>query len=290
MVESKSAYIYASLTIIFWASTAAVASLMLENLNSLQVLFYTSLIAFLSLLIIVFFQRKLHLVLAYRIKDYWNFAYMGFIGVFMFYALLFAGYMFAPAQQTLIIVYSWPIWVVIFAGLFLKEKLTFTKIGAIILGFIGVYVVVTQGNLFSFSFSYLIGNLFAFAAAICYGIFSILGKKHNYDKFTSVMFYYVFTLIFVTIANLLFSSIPAVSTYELTGLIWLGIFPSGLAFVFWFLALKHGDTATMSNLVFLVPFLSLVFIFFLLGERILVSSLVGLLLVIAGIVLQSYRK
>ena len=74
---------------------------------------------------------------------------------------------------------------------------------------------------------------------------------------------------------------------ELLGLVWLGAFTSGFAFVFWFLALKYGDTAKMSNIILLTPFISLVYIYFLVGEKILPSSMVGLAVIVLGILIQS---
>jgi drug/metabolite transporter (DMT)-like permease len=51
---------------------------------------------------------------------------------------------FAPAQEAFIVNYTWPIWVVIFAVIILKEKINKRKIIAIILGFIGVYIVASN--------------------------------------------------------------------------------------------------------------------------------------------------
>ncbi len=288
MTKEKISYLYVVLAVLLWAPTAAVGKLMLKDLNNLQVLFYISLIASISLFLIVLFQKKFSLIKKYMLKDYWHFACMGFIGVFLAYVFFFAGLMFAPAQETIIVNYTWPIWVVIFAMVLLKEKINFKKILAILLGFIGVYVVVSKGDIFTISLANIKGNLFAFAGAIFYGLFSVLGKKYNYERFTSMMFYYAFTFVFITISNLIFSEIPKISLYEFAGLSWLGIFASGLGVVFWFLALKHGDTAKMSNIVFLTPFLSLVFIYFFLGEKILFSSVLGLILIITGIIIHSY--
>jgi len=55
------------------------------------------------------------------------------------------------------------------------------------------------------------------------------------------------------------------------------------------LALKHGDTAKISNLIFMTPFLSLIYIHFLLGEKVLLLSIVGLVFIVAGILIQSIR-
>ena len=289
-MNEKLSYIYVSLAVFLWASTAAVGKLVLENLNNLQVLFYVSLFASIGLFLIVLFQKKLHLIKKYKTIDYWHFALMGFAGVFLYYIFLYAGLMYAPAQEAFIVNYTWPIWVVIFAIFILKEEFNIKKLIGISLGFIGVYVVATNGDLTGFNIANIKGDLFALVGAITYGIFSVYGKKYNYDKITSIMFYYLFSFLFVSITTIIFSEIPQITLFEFVSLIWLGVFCSGLAFVFWFLALKHGDTAKMSNIVFLTPFLSLVYIYFLLDEKILISSIIGLVLIVLGIIVQSVNN
>ncbi|MFH1393616.1 MAG: EamA family transporter [Candidatus Micrarchaeota archaeon] len=75
---------------------------------------------------------------------------------------------------------------------------------------------------------------------------------------------------------------------EIAGLLWIGIFSSGIGYLCRFLALKDGDTAKMSNIAFLTPVLSMIPILLLLGG-ILPPSVIGLALIIAGIIIQSAR-
>lgn len=198
--------------------------------------------------------------------------------------------MYAPAQEAFIVNYLWPMMVVIFAILILKEKLTLTKLLGLILSFIGVYIVATKGELLSFTFANAKGDILAILGAVSYGLFSVLGKKHKYETFTSMLLYYCFGFILVLITVFAFSSIPKVSLVQLAGLAWLGIMSNAIAFVFWFKALEHGDTAKMANIVFLTPFLSLIYIYFLLDEPILRSSIMGLVLIVLGIAIQELRK
>lgn len=63
----------------------------------------------------------------------------------------------------------------------------------------------------------------------------------------------------------------------------------GITFIVWLSALKKSQTtAHISNLIFLSPFLSLIYIHFLVGEEILLSTIAGLALIIAGIFLHHY--
>lgn len=290
MVKEKISYLYVSLAVILWASVPAVIKLLLKDLNNIQVLFYSTFMATIGLLLFVLCQKKISLIKEYKIKDYWIFAYMGFIGVFLYHTFVYGALMFSSAQEVSIINYLWPILAVIFALFLLKEKPTIKKFAGILLGFVGVYFVITKGNLFTFSFSGIKGPSLAFIGAICYGLFSILGKKQKYDKLVSIMFYNAFGLIFVLLTILLFSNIPSINFNQFLGLLWIGVFTQGFAFLFWFLALKYGDTTKMSNMIFLTPFLALIFIYFLLDEKILFSSIIGLILIIFGIIIQSFKN
>lgn len=282
-------YLFVFLASLLWASTAAVTKLLLVDLNNLQVLFFSTLFASISLLIISFAQGKFAMIKTYSLKDYAIFALMGFIGVFLYRFFLQAALLLMPAQEAFIVNYAWPIMVVLFAWVILKEQMTWRKVLGLLLSFIGVVIVITKGNFSVLNFS-VGGVLLALAGAVVYGFYSVLGKKQIYEKFTSTTFFYIFSFAYSVIALLLFSNIPALSLNQLGGLLWLGIFPSGLAFVFWLLALKHGDTVKISNLIFMTPFLSLIYIYFLLGEKILISSIIGLVVIVVGILIQSVSK
>jgi len=63
----------------------------------------------------------------------------------------------------------------------------------------------------------------------------------------------------------------------------------GIAYVVWLKALRFSRTAArVSNFIYLVPFLSLMMIHFTVGEEILLSTVVGLVLIVAGIMIQQY--
>lgn len=280
-------YIFVLLASLLWGSTAAVAKLLLTNLNNLQVLFFTNLFAFIGLFFIVLFQKKKAIIKTYTRHDYFTFAWMGFIGAFLHVFFLFSALQLLPAQEAFIINYLWPIMVMVFAVLLLKEQITLRKVLGIICSFLGVAIVITKGNFFALQFGNILGILSAIAGAVVFGLFSVLGKKQNYDKFVSMMFYYFFSFFYALIAVFLFSEIPTISIRQLLELAWLGVFTSGVAFVFWFLALKYGDTAKMSTMIFLTPFISLIYIYFLVGEKILLSSIVGLAVIVVGILIQS---
>jgi len=289
-MKSNAAYWYTLLASIIWASTAAVSKLILINLTNFEVLFYSSFFAVLGLGFFLFFKNRLRIIRDYKLFDYVWFAFMGLLGVFLYYILFYGALMFSSAQEAFIMNYTWPIWIVLFSFIILREKISFLKILAILISFFGVYVVATKGSFNIFSADSWLGIFMGLGAGICYGLFSVFGKKRKYDEISSMFFYYLFAFIFIAVFNFFTLDLRFLTSLEFIGVAWLGIFVSGVAFVLWFLALKQGDTAKVSNLIFLTPFISLIYIYLLIGEKILFSSIIGLILIVFGIILQSFRK
>lgn len=284
----KTAFIYALLAALLWGSTAATVKLLGMHLNNVQILFYTSAIAVISLLVVAIAQKKLHYLAKYGVKDYCRFAYLSLLGVFLYYLLLYQALHLVPGQEAFVVNYTWPIWTVIFAAIFIKEDLNARKILALAISFVGVAVVITRGTGFSVEGSTLFGNSLAMLAAMSYGAFSVLTKKYGYEKVTSTMIYYAFSFVYVTLYLAVTPQQLALPTQgEWLGLLWLGVFTSGIAFVLWQTALRHGDVTKMANIIFITPFLSLTYLAVLADENINLYSLLGATLIVSGAILQN---
>jgi drug/metabolite transporter (DMT)-like permease len=73
--------------------------------------------------------------------------------------------------------------------------------------------------------------------------------------------------------------------------VYIGLFEMGIPFVLWLKALQLSETTgKISNLIYLTPFLSLIFIHTILKERLFYTSVIGLGLIIAGILVQRIKK
>jgi len=77
----------------------------------------------------------------------------------------------------------------------------------------------------------------------------------------------------------------------LLGAVYIGLFEMGITFVAWSKALVLSKTtAKVSNFIYLVPFLSLIVIHFTVGEKILFSTIIGLVFIVAGIIIQQRKS
>ncbi|HLC66789.1 MAG TPA: DMT family transporter [Candidatus Nanoarchaeia archaeon] len=291
MKQEKSPYLYLILTILLWSATPAVAKLALRELNNYQLLLYTSIVGVFSLFIVNLFQGKLSLLSTYTKSDYLKLFGMGFLGIFLYYIFLYGSFALAPAGQVNVMNYLWPVFIILFSIPILKEKANYKTLLAVSVSFLGALIAFTKGNFSVFSNAHAVGYLLAALGAVCYGLFSVLGKKLEYDKFSSMLVYYISAALLIIPTALSVSDfvIPRFLTTIISILVLGGIMNS-IAFVFWFKALKLGHTHQTANLIYSVPFLAMIWTYFLNAEPFAISSVIGLLLIVTGIFIQLKNK
>lgn len=284
----KKAYLFAAISIFFWSTTAVATKLLLGTLNSMQIIFASSIVAFLFLLVVNIFNGKLPEVRKLSLSDHFMMVLIGSLGIFFYRLFLYLGIDRMDSSKAFIINYLWPITSVVFSCILLKEKMTPKKIIALLLSFAGVIIVASGGS--SSGENSLLGAIFCALGAVSYGVFAALNKKKNYDQFLSMMLYYLHSSILSLIYLLIVGDSLAMNFAEWMGMLWMGIFSSALPLLLWALALNAGDTAKISNLAYITPFLGLVWSYVILKEQIGILSFVGLAVIIAGILLQLKDK
>ena len=87
----KKNYIYASITVVIWATLTPVVKLLLTDIPSFEALAISSAFAVVFLLIVNIFSGSIKLMKTYRFKDYLIMVGLGFIGLFMYSALYYFG-------------------------------------------------------------------------------------------------------------------------------------------------------------------------------------------------------
>lgn len=282
----KREYLYAGISIFLWSTTATVTKLLLGSLNSMQIMLASSAVAFVFLLVVNLAKGTLKELKIYRFTDHIQLFIIGTVGIFLYHLFLYLGIDMMDASQAFIINYLWPIMSVVFACIILKEKMTFKKAVAIALSFAGVVIVTANGNLFNIGKDTLTGSFYCILCAVSYGLFTVLNKQKSYNKYLSMMLYYFYSFIISLICILLTKDRFTLSFAQGVGMLWVGVFATAIPFTAWALALEKGDTAKISNLAYITPFLSLVWTSLILKEELNVHSIFGLLIIIMGIFIQ----
>jgi drug/metabolite transporter (DMT)-like permease len=285
----KKTYVFAGISILLWSTLATVSKLLLDTMNSFHVLMFSSLFAALALLAVSIVRGKIKLLSKYRVKDYIITTLTCLPGTFLYYVFLYLGTARMAASQAFIINYLWPIMSVIFACIILKEKMTLRKGLAIAISFLGVITVAGEG-LFSFNKEAILGVGLCILAAISYGAFTALTKRWSYDEGLSLMISFFSSFVLAGVISIFIGEKIQVGIPQMLGFAYNGIAIMAIATVTWALALKGGNTAKVSNLAYITPFLSLVWTFFILREPINPLSVLGLGIIILGIFIQLKGK
>lgn len=282
----KQEYIFAAISIFCWSTVATVSKLLLGSLDSMQILLMSSLVATVFLFFLNLAKGTLREICKLKFFDFFKLFIIGTLGIFLYHLFLYMGIDRMDASQAFIINYLWPIMSVIFGCIVLKEKMTARRAVAILLSFVGVIIVTTGGKLSGIDPESLSGALLCAVAAVCFGLYTALNKRENYNQFFSMLMFYFFSAVVCLIYCLITKSSFSLSLAEFGGLAWIGIFTAALPYVTWALALQLGETAKVSNLAYITPFLSLVWTTIILREEFKISSLLGLLLIILGVFIQ----
>ncbi len=287
MGKQKRAYFCAFLAVLFWSTSASAFKISLRYLDVLSLLFYASITSTVAFFVYLLSSKKLNLLKALSKKDYLYSALLGFLNPFLYYAVLFKAYSILPAQEAQPLNFIWPIMLVLLSIPLLNQKIKPKDILAIIISFVGVFVISTRGDILGFKFTSPTGVLLATGSSVIWAMFWIYNIRDKRDEAVRLFLNFAFGSIFIFLSMLLFAGVRIPNLNGILGAAYVGLFEMGITFLLWLKALKLSKTtAHVTNLIYLVPFLSLVVISFAVGEKILLATIIGVIFIIGGIILQ----
>jgi drug/metabolite transporter (DMT)-like permease len=184
----------------------------------------------------------------------------------------------------------WPITLALLSAPLLKQKITFRNIIAILISFIGVIFISSQGSLSGIANTNPTGALLAVGSSIIWALFWILSVLDKRNEIFKLFWNFAFGLIYLLIVAFIFTDFEWSGLKGLPAAIYIGLFELGITYILWMKAMQLSENnAKTGNLIFLSPFLSLVFIHFILGETIFYTTFIGLAFIISGIWVQQKK-
>lgn len=296
--NERRAWWFAGLTILCWSTVATAFKLSLQHTDFISLVFWATLISTLVLWGLVGLTGRRAALAAWTFADMRRSAVLGAFNPVIYYLLLFKAYELLPAQQAQVLNFIWPVMLVLLSTLFFRERVSVLAWAALLLSFFGVVVIATQGQIFSVQWTVVspIGVVLALLSSVFWAAYWLLTRQDTRDPLLrlAVNFSFGSVGIILLILGLWLAGAYAASALWLSrpamlGAVYVAFFEMSLAFYFWLSALNSArHTASLGNLVFITPFLSLWVISQVLGERLLPGTLLGLILILAGIVLQRW--
>jgi drug/metabolite transporter (DMT)-like permease len=219
-----------------------------------------------------------------------RFAVLGFMGVALHQWLQVTGLVTAQASTTAWIVSTIPVFIAILGRVMLHERLGFRRTGGIALAMVGVLFVVSRGDwhaLLPGRFSSQ-GDLLILISAPNWALFTIISRRILQRHSPLIMMFYVMLTGWLYISLLLFvgpgaAAFGGPSSGGLASVVFLGVFCTGVAYVFWYDALKILPAARLGSLLYVEPLVAVVVAAMVLQEPILVPVLLGGALILAGV-------
>ena len=291
MKRQAKSYCYALVTVGLWSTVASASKITLSYLTPTEVLFFSCHVSLVVLFLIILFQGKLGQLLCYNWRDIISSVGYGFLNPFAYYLLLFKAYDLLPAQQAQIINYTWALSLTVLSIPLLKQSVSKKQWFAIIMSYSGVFVIATKGRVFSLDFDEPLGIGLALGSTVIWALYWVLNTKDTRDPVLGLFLNFFFALPMIFIYLYFTEGLSLPSAQGLFGALYIGVVEMGVAFVLWLYAMKLTDsTAKIANLIFITPIVSLFLIHYLVGEKIYMSTLVGLVLVIGGLGVQAFVK
>lgn len=218
-------------------------------------------------------------------------AWAGLMNPVGYYLVLFAAYDRLPGQEAMALNYTWALAMAFLAVPLLGQRLTRIDIVAGLIAYAGVWVIATRGQVLNVDFADPFGVLLALASTLLWALYWLLNARDSRPPLVAQWQNFTVGLPILT-AIVVFG--PGFAWYGWAGLgagIYVGLFEMGIAFILWQLAVQRiSRTARVANLIFLSPPVSLLLLYLIVGEPILPSTLVGLVLILGGLGLQQRQK
>ena len=286
----KRQIVYAVLTVFLWATMAPAVKLMQDSVPTTEVLFLAGVFSVVFLLGRLIANGKVKEYRTFGAQNYKVVLGLGLLGFFVYEFLYYFGIAQLTASTACILNYLWPVMLVLFSCLILKEPFTTRKVLAMVASFLGVVVLSAGGN-DQYGAHPVLGIVGCIVAAVSYGLFSVLNKREDLDQDLCMPIYWGVTMVSGLIAGFVEGgwTMPDLKTWLI--LAWLGVMANAVGYLIWAIALNDSkNSARIANFAFLVPVLSMLLSALILREQIHWNGIAALVLILGGILYQSYEK
>ncbi len=283
-------YLKLLLTAAFWGGTFVAGRSLAQNVGPFSAAFFRFAVASFFLILLVWkAEGKSALISRRQILPV---ILLGLTGVFCYNVFFFKGLKLIEASRAAIIIANNPIFIALFAALFFNEKLNALKITGIVISVSGAIIAISKGNVLEILQGNLgMGEVYIFLCVASWVIFSLLGKT------VMTALSPLSSITYSSISGTILLFIPALkegltnciyySVSDWWNIFYLGFFGTVLGFVWFYEGINQIGPTKAGLFINFVPISAILLAFFILGEPLTASLLIGTLLVSTGVYLTN---
>lgn len=288
MSQDKQAILYGLGAVALWSTVATAFKVALAWMSPLELMWLAAFVSWALMGALVIKQGNMPTAL----RSGWKTAaWAGLMNPVAYYLVLFAAYDRLPGQEAMALNYTWALAMAFLAVPLLGQRLTRIDIVAGFVAYAGVWVIATRGSVFNVSFADPLGVVLALASTLLWALYWLLNARDKRQPLVGQWQNFSVGLPVLTVLLLLGPGMQWHGWPAFGAGVYVGLFEMGVAFILWQLAVHQvSRTAKVSNLIFLSPPVSLFLLYLVVGEPILPSTLVGLVLILLGLGLQQAQK
>jgi drug/metabolite transporter (DMT)-like permease len=282
----KRALVAIAVTLLCWASAFAGIRASLATYTPGEIALLRFLVASAVLSVYAVFTR----MRLPKKQDLGAISLMGFLGITAYHLLLNYGELTVTAGAASLLVNTAPIFTALLAIAFLGERLSLNRWVGIAISFTGV-VLITGGETKGLTVDW--GASLILLSAVCISGYMILQKsflrKYSALQLTTYIIW-AGTIFLLPFLPSLIKTLPTAPISATIAVIYLGVFPSAIAYATWAYVLAQIPASRAATMLYLVPVLAILVAWAWLSEVPTVLSLIGGGIVLSGVVLVNSRN
>lgn len=212
----------------------------------------------------------------------------GILGIICFNLFVYSALKYTSAINVALVTTLNPAVIVLFSVFLVRDKISRMQGAGFVISLIGVLTILTKGDLIQiFRIGYNRGNLLMIGALIAWSAYSILGRRLVVPPITATAISSLFAVVIMTpFAIAQGFDMTTISPLAIKGILFIVIFPSACAYIFWNLSIRAVGANKASIFLNLNPvFTALISIF--LGDKITGAQIWGGLCVFIGVYLAT---
>ena len=273
-----------------WGGNFVAMKFLLAEVSPVNLILLRFISGSILLFLLLFFKEDVKVPL----KDFYRLCLLGAIGITVYQFLFIYALKNTSVTNVAVIINTAPLYGGLLSSLFGYEKFHKKTFFAIVRGFVGVYVLISKGELLSLGVGDLKGAIFALVACFLWALYTIMAKpmldKHSplkvttYSMLTGSVLLCGFIPFFLDVKE-----VAVLSSVGWLSLIFSIVFSIVIAFFLWYRGVSKIGASRTIIYQYSVPVFGAFAAFLILHERLYWSQLIGAIIIFASITLAKRR-
>ena len=290
MKKSFLGILFVLFAVFFWGISFVSTKIVLTGIPPVSIAFFRQFIALVPLIALMLLRKESFHLSRGDLKLFFIAALFGIVLYFVFEN---NGLTLTSASNASMLVAAIPIFTLIIEGISNHKRMSVASLGCILASFLGVFCIIFEKGVIDLNSKVFIGNLLVFGAMASWIIYTFLsknlGKRYSSLKLTTIQSFLSIPLFtpFI-IAEIPTWHVPSMAV--IGNLVFLGVFCSGIAYVFFLYSLQTMGPVLPSAFLNLIPVVTIITGMIVLSEKLSLIQIAGAVLIVGSLTLLSLMK